>query len=226
MNVKDILMELDIYKYIEHITDKDVSNNIFEECRIESFKKRDVFYFEPHNEEGLIFLNGKINLTSYVTDDIIFTGTWETEIWLGITHALGINKDHYEVTFLEDTDVLFLPLKKILDANPKENYELWVRISKMIAQKYLNFYTSSTRRLTLPTEVFFLKSLMENGGTFNNISIQDIAYQLHLNVRTLQRTIQNLENKKFIERSRSKKIISVISTHRVEEYLSEYSITL
>lgn len=220
MNIIDTLKENGIYEFIMNIQDEKERNKILSGCRIEEFKKGDFFIFLPEGETlAMAFLSGGVKMTVYVDEIADYTVSWNIDMWFGVAQALSEDIGMCEIIFKEDTKVLFFPLRDILFGNPKENIDLWIKISKMAARKALQVQRKVIERGALPTETYFLKRLSENGYCFEGVSVPEISQELNVNIRTLQRAIQLLEKQGYIKRDRSKKTICAVDNSKIDMYL-------
>lgn len=223
MKKKDALIETGIYEYIMNVKSEKIRKMILSESKVTEYKKGDIFYSNSENQDlTFVFLSGKLNFRVYVSDEVEYTLPWDNRFWYGIFRTLS-SKDileEYEMNFLEDTTVLSFPLKKIMHSEPKENIDLWMRISKMASDKHIELQSKIIERSALSTEAFFLKSLVNSGYSYENMSIQEIGYGLNINTRTLQRLIQNLEKQNLIKREKISKRIYVKDQNQVDNYLN------
>lgn len=223
MDLIETLKENGIYEYIMNIEEEKTRNKILSECKIEEFKKRDFLHFFPEKETlAMAFLSGSVNMIVYVDDVADYTVTWNSDMWFGIAQALSEGIRECEIVFQEDTRVLFFPLKDILFGNPKGNIDLWIKVSKMAARKALEIQRKIVEKGALSTEAYFLKKLVDNGYKFD-LSVQDIANNLSINLRTLQRAIQLLTKQGYIKRDSKNKSIVATSNRKVDDYLEEFS---
>lgn len=223
MKKKDILVEMGIYEYIMNIESEKTRKEILSECKVTEYQKGDIFYSSSEDHDlTFIFLSGRLNFRVYINDEIEHTFPWDNKFWYGIYNALSTNEflEDYEMNFLEKTLMLSIPLKKIMHSAPKENIELWMKVSKMAADKHVKIQSMIIERSALSTEAFFLKSLINSGYSYENMSIQEIGYGLNINTRTLQRLIQNLEKQNLIKRERFNKKIYARDRNQVDNYLN------
>lgn len=222
MNLEEILIEKDLLKYFQNIEDETTRSSLLNKCSFNCYDKGDFLYFDPMDEKVLIFLDGKYHLRQFISEenDYIYPGS--DEFWLGLSEIIDEDNYELEVSFLERTSVLSIPLKELLYIDPSKNVELWMKISKMTTKRMLHLQKKSAERLVLPTEAYFLKSLVENNYKYEGLSLQDISYKIHLNTRTLQRVVHNLESKGLLIRDKNKKIIETTTIEKVDNYLNRY----
>ncbi len=219
MNLREVLIKKDLFKYFNNIENEAIKNNLLNKSSLNTYKKGDIIYFNPEDENVLIFLEGKYHIRSFISDEADYIYPGSGEFWLGIYAVLGNESSELEISFAEDTTVLSLPLKELLYSDPSKNVELWMLISKMSTKRMMHMHRKSAERLVLPTEVYFLKSLVENNYIYEGVSVQDISYKIHVNTRTLQRVVQNLEKEGLLIRDKAKKIIKVSDRNKVDTYL-------
>ncbi len=218
--LKEKLIKLELFKYFQNIKDSSTKKELLESCSIETYYKKDILYFKPNEEKVLIFLSGKYHIRQFISDEADYIYPGSGELWIGLSEIVDETDYELEIMFTEKAEVLTIPLKKLLYIEPKENFELWIKISQMVTKRMYEYQKKSAERLVLPTKDYFLKCLAENDYSFEGISTQDISYSIHVNVRTLQRIINNLEKEKFIERNIQKKIIRATSLEKVDNYLN------
>lgn len=220
MSLIDSLKENNIYEFIMNIQDEEVRNKIFLKCRVEEYRKGDFILFLPENEPlAMVFISGEVNMVVYVDDVADYTVSWSNDMWFGIAQALSEDIGICEIIFQKDTKVLYFPLKDILFENPKENIELWIKISKMAARKALQVQRKVIEKGALSTEAYLLKKISENECYFRGFSLQKISKMLNINIRTLQRSIQILEKQGYIKRDSNKRTIYSIDEEKVVTYL-------
>lgn len=222
MDIKKILIEEGLYEFITSIKSEKEREVILNECKIKSFKSRDSLYFGlGEDDTTLIFLDGKISLQMYIGESSEYTIMGNKDLWIGLLEALDIDKREFEVSFLEDTTVLYFPLKKLLYSDSEKRLELWIKISKLIASKYSKRLIKNARRNALTTESYFLTSLVENGYKYVDVSLEELSYELDIQNRTLQRIINKLENLGIIQRDKKNRSIYSVSKEKVDNYMLE-----
>lgn len=222
MNLKDVLAENEIYQYIENIRCQEKREKILSKCSVVEYKKGDIFYFSPEEEEkAMIILEGRLNIRIYVTDEKDYVVPWDNAYWLGTPWALSEKSKELEIDIMEDAKVLYLPLKELLYADPRENVGLWMKLSKMAVKKYMDIQKKTVERAALSTDTYFMKSLAEHGYNYMGMPIQEISYELNISTRTLQRVVQGLVQKGYIERDRSKQCISMTESGKCHYHLEK-----
>ncbi len=142
---------------------------------------------------------------------------------MGTAAALGEEIPELEITFIEETDLICMPLKDLLYTDPSKNIDLWIRIAKLMTEKLVTTFKKSGRILVLPVEVYFLRCLVENGYIFKGFSVRDVALLIGINTRTLQRIVKKYEIEGLIVREKDKKIIKASSKEVLDEFLKKYS---
>lgn len=219
MDVKKILIEQEIYPFFMNIKDESLRNKLFSKCEILEYKADDFIYYSTQEDiSALIFLSGKVAVRAFINETTDYIIPWSNKYWYG---ALSIMTDDFtecELFFSEDTKILSFPLKELLFSEPKENYELWMKVGRMAAQALRDIQVKSVKRAALSTEAYFLTLFIENGYHIKNLSIPEIAGNMHVNKRTLQRLVQNLEKKDLIVRSKTEKYIYAVDNEKLDEY--------
>lgn len=222
MEINDLLIEQQIYQYIINIKNERLRKEVLLECKVLEYKANDFIYISTEKTStALIFLSGKVNVRAFVNESTDYIIPWNNSYWFG---ALSIAAEDYtecELFFSEDTKVLSFPLKKILYYEPKENYKLWMKISKMSALALRDMQKKAIKRAALSNESYFLTLLIENGYQFKNLSIPELAGRMKINTRTLQRVIQKLEIKDLIVRNKVEKSIRAKDNAQIDEYYKQ-----
>ncbi len=222
MNLQETLIEKDLLKYFRNISNSQVRDNLLNKCSISKYNKGEILYFDPKEDMAVIFLDGTYHIRQFISEESDYIYPGNGEFWLGLSEIIDEDNYELEVSFAEETTVLSIPLKELLYIEPAKNVDLWIKISKIATKRMVYFQKKSAERLVLPTEVYFLKSLMENNYIFEGVSVQDISYRIHVNTRTLQRIVHNLERDELIVRDKNKKIIKASSIKKVDAYLGKY----
>lgn len=219
MEIKDLLIDQEIYPYIMNIKDDKLRKEVLSECKLLEYKTDDFIHISTENNpNALIFLSGKINLRAFINESTDYIIPWNNKYWYGALSIIAGDWNECELFFLEDTKVLSFPLKKILHYEPKENYELWMKISKMSALALRDVQVKAIQRAALSNEAYFLTLFIENGYHFENLSIPEMAGRMKVNTRTLQRLIQNLEKEDLIVRNKMKKYIYAKDKDKIDSY--------
>ncbi len=219
MNLKEVLLERNLYTYFENIKNPIVRNSLLNKCKLKKYKKGEIFHFNAEGDKALIFLDGKYNLRFFVSLDSDYVYTGSGEFWLGIPAILDEEEYEFEVSLIEDTNVLIIPLKELLYLDPSKNANLWIKVMEISAKRVLSHQSRAIDKVALSTKECFLKELVENNYAFLDTNVVEIANAMRVNSRTLQRTVVALEKMKLIERDINKKYIKAISRDSVDAYL-------
>lgn len=224
VDIKEILTEQDIYRFIMNVKDEKLRRGLLSECKLLKYKAEDVEYISTEGRSSAYaILSGRINVRVFLNESTDYVIPWENKNWYGAMSILAEDYTECEIIFLEDTNVLSFPLKALLEAAPQENFELLMRLMKMGAKAFREVQVQNIKRAALSTEAYFLSSFKDNDYRYDGLSIPDISYLLKINTRTLQRVIQALENKNLIVRDKVKKIIYAKDRDKIDDYLESIS---
>ncbi len=220
MDVKKLLIEQDIYPFFMNIKDENLRKKLFSKCKIIEYKADDFIYHSTKEDNSVfIFLSGRVNIRAFINETTDYIVPWSNKYWYGALSIVADDFTECELFFAEDTKILSFPLKELLFSEPKENYELWMKVGRMAAQALRDIQVKSIKKAALSTEAYFLTLFIENGYHVKNLSIPEIAGRLQVNSRTLQRLVQKLEEKKLIVRNKGKKYIYAVDNNKIDEYL-------
>ncbi len=221
MILEEILKEKGLFQYFKNIEDRVLREKLIRKSTFKTYKSEDIMFFNPEDEMAYLFLDGRYQIRSFITDTLDCLYPKCGEFWLGIPSAIGEKVSELEITFIEETRVLALPLKELLYADSAKNIDLWIRITKLITNELAQNHMRASKRLVLPTDVYFLNCLAENNYIYEGLSVQDISYIININTRTLQRVVQNLERDGLIIRSKTKKMIRAADKDLIDKFLEE-----
>ena len=222
MEIKDTLVKLDLYKYIENIKNSKDKDSILSNCNIKKCNKYDFLYFNSMEGNILILLSGKVNIKAYLNIDDEYTVPWDDDIWLGSSNIISNNHEQYELTFLEDSSILFYPLKKLIKLIGDNNCDLWRRLCKLEANNHIWIKRKAAERLFLPKEIVFLKFLVQNNYSFIGMSTEDISEKINMSTRTIQRITHKFVKLNLIRKDRSNKSLHAINKEMIDSYLLDH----
>lgn len=222
MNIENVLQQIKALKYFNNIIDPNTRERLLRKCEVKDYIKNELIYYDSAGDRIIIFLSGKYEIRYFMSGEKTFVFSQSGEFWYGIApvveNDIYLSKLEVEILFKEKTKILYFPLKELLNPNLAQNLELWIKVSKMLARRLNYAYSKSMKKVTLSNEGHFLKELINNQYIFKTSSLKELAYQLHINPRTLRRIVFNLEKKELIIRDKKKSYIKVRNIEKLDEY--------
>lgn len=123
-----------------------------------------------------------------------------------------------DVVVKEDTTVVKLPFEKLLKNDFPGKSEVLVKLMIMAASENMRRSKYFIYKVVNSDEEFFLKALESNRLKKSNT--REIAQLLNINLRTLQRIIKNLVDKKVIVREKGS--LRIASEEALERYKKKF----
>ncbi len=222
MNLKEVLIKEDLYKNFENIKDFKLKNELYNKCSIKTYEKGDVLFFNSDIKNSALILNGKYSIRQFVSihGDLVTKGT--DKLWLGLSKVVSKSDHELEIVFSKTTNILFIPLNELLHLESQKNYDLWIKISKIAINQMILLKKRLAEKSFLPTKVDFLRYLKENNYLIQGLTIKEIAIEMNINIRTLQRNISSLKKEGLLIRDFNNKMIKAKSRSCIDDYLAEY----
>jgi len=120
-------------------------------------------------------------------------------IWLKDI-ILGVEPGSYGRAITE-TILLKIPLKDLAGSTFGE--KLWELIAVELAKDYSDFFEDTVNRLKVNSEDYIVNYLIKGRGKISFNSTAELAERLNLNLRTLQRTLKKMIDKKIISKKKN-----------------------
>ena len=110
-------------------------------------------------------------------------------------------------------------LRQLLGAIQKTDIQflanVYQKMLKVVMNGLLKALNEYAAKINLSNEQYFVNFLISREGTYTPTSMEDFAHILHIEVRTLQRIIKKLTEKKIIQKSN--KTIQIIDMESAKE---------
>lgn len=223
MKLKNALIEANIYdSFLEFskVTSDEELENLFE---IRDFKKGEVVSFteEAGGKNGYVWniLKGEAKQIFYPYGSREYIFKLTVGEWIGVPGAVSNFYTLVDIEFLEDTQILVFPLGKMIRERPDIMAGIWERIARMMVNKFVWAAEQFINKSSMSNEAYFLKTIANNNYSFEDTTTKSLSESLGINLRTLQRIISSLEERKLIKRDKSKNKIWVEDFDAFDTYL-------
>jgi len=115
--------------------------------------------------------------------------------------------------------ILEIPAKKIMKKGDTRflNFLYEKMLTKMVTN-IIKLFKTYAAKVNFSNEQYFVNFLLNNGGSLTFTSTEDLAYILHIELRTIQRVIKKLSKQGIIKKS--KKTLTITDMDAAEDLIS------
>ncbi len=200
-----------IVKVLERIELEELLGTGFEKyIRIFNLKKEEHYFLSEDETFELVYIvEGKVKFTTSSLDGIEYFHILNKDEFEGLNFALCDLKKltekkrfDLEILALEDSVIAHIPLKKIFQLDfkrkPKLLEKLLIKVATINADRYKEF----VYRFKKKDEKIILDFLYKNPNRF--FTCQEISLELNIILRTVQKLVKNLKEKKILKSDKRK----------------------
>jgi len=186
-------------------------------------------YFFLHNiSTEDIFIPKKECLYTIIKGEGVASGFLEDYLEFNIDFNQGesfgfIDLEDESVSFIlkgmPSATLLEVPIKKVMErANIEFLINIYEVMTKTMIRNIFKLFKAYAAKVTFSNEQYLLDFLISKGGKFTYISSLELAYLFHIELRTLQRIIKKLVERKIIEKNgKTLKITDMDSAKKILE---------
>ena len=175
--------------------------------------KEDVFI--PKEESLYLIVEGIALVCAYTDEDLEFNlefGPGECVGQLGAFHQENMD---FILRGMDSCTIVEIPIQEAMSrTNIHSLVNIYQRMLTAITQNLLKVLKNYGAKVNFSNEQYFLNFLISKGGSYTITSIEDLAQLLHIEMRTLQRVIKRIIDKKIIQKTN--KTIEIIDMEAAE----------
>ena len=175
--------------------------------------KEDVFI--PKEESLYLIVEGIALVCAYTDEDLEFNlefGPGECVGQLGAFHQENMD---FILRGMDSCTIVDIPIQEAMSrTNIHSLVNIYQRMLTAITQNLLKVLKNYGAKVNFSNEQYFLNFLISKGGSYTITSIEDLAQLLHIEMRTLQRVIKRIIDKKIIQKTN--KTIEIIDMEAAE----------
>lgn len=176
-------------------------------------------FFTPKAGSLYMVKEGGIIVYGYVDDHLEFNMDFDIGDCIGQADLFHRENIDFIIRGKPTAIILEIPAKKIMEKGDIKflNFIYEKMLNKMVTN-IIKLFKTYAAKVNFSNEQYFINFLLNNGGSFTFTSTEDLAYILHIELRTVQRVIKKLTNQGIIEKS--KKTISITDEEAAKELIS------
>ncbi len=175
--------------------------------------KEDLFI--PKEESLYLIVEGIALVCAYTDEDLEFNlefGPGECVGQLGAFHQENMD---FILRGMDSCTIVDIPIQEAMSrTNIHSLVNIYQRMLTAITQNLLKVLKNYGAKVNFSNEQYFLNFLISKGGSYTITSIEDLAQLLHIEMRTLQRVIKRIIDKKIIQKTN--KTIEIIDMEAAE----------
>lgn len=209
---------IEISKALPDLTSEELKQ--IEEASLEDsfflhkISKEDLFI--PREESLYLIVEGMALVCAYTEEDLEFNlefGPGECVGQLGAFHEENMD---FILRGMDSCTIVEIPIQEaMLKTNIHTLVNVYQRMLTAITQNLLKVLKNYGAKVNFSNEQYFLNFLISKGGSYTVTSIEDLAQLLHIEMRTLQRVIRRIMDKKIIQKTH--KTIEIIDMEAAEK---------
>lgn len=176
-------------------------------------------FFTPKAGNLYMVKEGGIIVYGYVDDHLEFNMDFDIGDCIGQADLFHRENIDFIIRGKPTALILEIPAKKIMEKGDIKflNFLYEKMLEKMVTN-IIKLFKTYAAKVNFSNEQYFINFLLNNGGSFTFTSTEDLAYILHIELRTVQRVIKKLSTEGIIQKS--KKTISIIDEEAAKDLLS------
>lgn len=195
---------------LKQIEDASLEKSFF----LHKITKGDVFI--PREESLYLIVEGTALVYAYTDGDLEFNlefGPGECVGQLGAFHQENMD---FILRGMDSCTIVDIPIQEaMLKTNIHSLVNIYQRMLTAITQNLLKVLKSYGAKVNFSNEQYLLNFLISKGGSYTITSVEVLAQLLHIEMRTLQRVIRRVIDKKIIEKNN--KTIKIIDMDAAEK---------
>ncbi len=197
-----ILAKNGLLKYYDGIEDINLYEEILEDTSYRSYSKGTEIFVRKDSEKNYIVTSGRITIEIFITDQVMFSLDYNVRenIWLGSNQIFAENFFEYRIQFKEESKVLDIPIKKLIDYQVKYKSDLLLELNKRISERSNYFFKVLLFKNIFKNEILFLEFLIKSGYKCEEMTLNEISSETFIPKRTLQRIINDLIKKNLLNK--------------------------
>lgn len=187
-------------------------------------------YFFLHNISGETFFTpkagslymvkeGGIIVYGYIDDHLEFHMDFDIDDCIGQADLFHRENIDFIIRGKPSALILEIPAKKIMEKGDIKflNFIYEKMLSKMVTN-IIKLFKTYAAKVNFSNEQYFINFLLNNGGSFTFTSTEELAYILHIELRTIQRVIKKLSGEGMVQKS--KKTITITDMEAAKDLIS------
>ncbi len=176
-------------------------------------------FFTPKAGSIYMVKEGGIIVYAYVDDHLEFHMNFDPGDCIGQAELFHRENIDFIIRGKPTALILEIPAKKIMEKGDIKfiNFLYEKMLNKMVTN-IIKLFKNYAAKVNFSNEQYFINFLVNNGGRFTFTSTEELAYILHIELRTIQRVIKKLSGEGIVQKS--KKTITIIDMKAAKDLIS------
>lgn len=176
-------------------------------------------FFTPKDGSLYLVKEGGIIVYGYIDDHLEFHMDFNPMDCIGQADLFHRENIDFIIKGKPSALILEIPAKKIMEKGDTRflNFLYEKMLTKMVTN-IIKLFKTYAAKINFSNEQYFVNFLLNNGGSLSFTSTEDLAYILHIELRTIQRVIKKLSKQGIIKKS--KKTLTITDMDAAKDLIS------